>query len=206
MLTSNEPELRVILNPDFFETNSKQHTIMKLSELTIDLLFNKYGKNTASIVIPILDYNKSYIYNFVINHCKLSFLFSNKTTDVINADGLLINIADNKVCFTDFKIQDLQPITYIQTDSENLIKFVKKFIDYITGRIEEYDLELKSSVNLFNNSESKEYTRFQTETNKIISQELDEDLTNRTLVVKYTNGMTIIVPCAVKNEHNIGGE
>lgn len=179
---------------------------MKLSELTIDLLFDKYGKSTASIIIPILDYNKSYIYNFVVNHCKLSFLFSDKTIDGINADGLLINIVDNKVCFTDFKIQDLQPITYIQTDSENLIKFVKKLVDYATGKNTEDDSEIESSVNVFNNNESKEYTRFQTETNKIVSQELDEDLTDRTLVVKYTNGMTIIVPCAVKNEHGVGGE
>lgn len=61
-------------------------------------------------------------------------------------------------------------------------------------------------VNVFNNSESKEYIRFQTETNKIVSQELDKDLTDRTLVVKYTNGMTIIVPCAVKNEHGVSSE
>lgn len=179
---------------------------MKLSELTIDLLFDKYGKSTASIIIPILDYNRGYIYNFVVNHCKFNYLFTDKTVDINTADGLLIGIADNKVCFTDFNIQHLKPITYIQTDSENLIKFVKKLVDYATGKNTEDDSKTKSSVNVFNNSESKEYIRFQTETNKIVSQELDEDLTDRTLVVKYTNGMTIIVPCAVKNEHGVGSE
>lgn len=77
---------------------------MKLSELTIDLLFDKYGKNAASIIIPILDYNRGYIYNFVVNHCKFTNLFIDKTVNIATADGLLIGIVDNKVCFTDFKI------------------------------------------------------------------------------------------------------
>ena len=67
---------------------------MKLSELTIDLLFDKYGKSTASIIIPILDYNKSFIYNFVVNHGRFTELYTDKTTDIPNADGLLINIVD----------------------------------------------------------------------------------------------------------------
>ena len=179
---------------------------MKLSELTIDILFDKYGKKEAKIIIPILYNNYHHIYNFVVNHCKLNNYFTDNTTDIKNADGIIIDVFDSRVRFTDFKTSELQAITYIQTDSDNLFRFVRKLLDYALGKIKDEDKTVKLLEDNVSIEDSKKYTRFQTEDNTIISQELDEDLTNRTIIVKYTNGMIIIVPCAVKNKHNISGE
>ena len=42
------------------------------------------------------------------------------------------------------------------------------------------------------------FNYFETDDNRVTSVEIDDDLSDRTLIFRFINGMTIVAPCSIK--------
>lgn len=175
---------------------------MNLSAMTIDLIFDKYGRRNTLVILPIDFNNKDYVYDFVVRHCKLSHLFRDNTKSLSTAELLMVNINDGKVQFTDYKISELTDKVYVQIDTDNLLWFTIKLLDYIVDGNEDAEMNYKPSEVTIPAPEEIEFNYFETNDNQVTSVEIDKDISDRTLLFKFANGMTIVAPCSVKAVNN----
>lgn len=171
---------------------------MNLSAMTIDLIVDKYGRRNTLVILPVDSNNRDYVYNFVVNNCKLNHLFRDNTTNLSTAELLMVNINDNKVQFTDYKINELTDKVYVQTDTDNLLWFTVKLLDYIIQGNEDARMNYKPDEVTVPAPDEINFNYFETDDNQVTSVVIDDDLSDRTLLFRFTNGMTIVAPCSVK--------